>query len=225
MSDRADPMDRKTVRITITLIGAVIVAIMSMPKTHPEQPRTHACDTQADWDQKVASARDKGVSPASAVNAIIESDEPLHSILLNHIAAIYQTRPSARSSPQQIFRCLHDNARQTCPLVEGGGDESRLQESSVQVIAASSVSNQNLDRRRGIELGRLEVVSVPIGHMQRLRSATGRAWSTCSSNSCRCFADHRQASCNHARGQWQLPNDTRRIFATLPRSRLWAGIS
>jgi hypothetical protein len=83
-------MDRKTLQITITLIGAVIVAIMSMPKTRPEQPRAHACDAQADWDQKVASARDKGVSPATAANAITESDEPLHSILLNHIAAIYQ---------------------------------------------------------------------------------------------------------------------------------------
>jgi hypothetical protein len=84
-------MDRKTLGTTITLIGAVVVALMSMPKSRPEEPRAHACDAQADWDQKVASERDNRVSPATVIKAITENDEPLHSILLNHIAAIYQT--------------------------------------------------------------------------------------------------------------------------------------
>jgi len=83
-------MNRKTLGTTITLVGAVITAIMFMPKTRPEQPRARGCDALADWDQNVASARDKGTSPATAASAITESDEPLHSILLNHIAAIYQ---------------------------------------------------------------------------------------------------------------------------------------
>ena len=44
-----------------------------------------------DADQKVASARDKGVPVATAIKAVTGNDEPAHSILLNHIAAIFQT--------------------------------------------------------------------------------------------------------------------------------------
>jgi hypothetical protein len=83
-------MNRKTLRTIITLVGAVTTAIIFMPKTRPEQPRARACDALADWDQKIASERDTGVSPATAMKAITENDEPLHSILLNHVAAIYQ---------------------------------------------------------------------------------------------------------------------------------------
>jgi hypothetical protein len=85
-------MDRKTLRTIITLIGAVVVALVWMPKRHPEQPRAHACDAQADWDQKVALARDNGIPPTTVMKGVTENDEPLHSILLNHIASIYQNR-------------------------------------------------------------------------------------------------------------------------------------
>lgn len=83
-------MDGKTLRIMITLVGAVTTAIIFMPKTRPEQPRARACDALADWDQKIASGRDSGVSPATAMKAIAENGEPLHSIMVNHVAAIYQ---------------------------------------------------------------------------------------------------------------------------------------
>lgn len=83
-------MDRKTLRTIVTLIGAVVVALMWMPKPRQEEPRAQTCDVQADWDQKVASEPDNGVSPATAIKAFSQNDEPLHSILVNHIAAIYQ---------------------------------------------------------------------------------------------------------------------------------------
>lgn len=90
------------------MIGAAVTAIMSMPKTRPEQPKAGVCDAQADWDQKVASERDAGVSPATAMKAITESDEPLHSILLNHIAAIYQapTVAPARVRTASFDACM-----------------------------------------------------------------------------------------------------------------------